>query len=388
MTRDVDVRVEHLTKEYRATARRRARRFLALNDVSFEVHRGEAFGIIGRNGAGKSTLLKVLAGITAPTRGRVVITGHLAALIEVGSGFHPELTGRENVFLSGAILGMSRADITRKLPSIFEFAGVDAFIDTPVKWYSSGMYVRLGFSVAAHLDPEILLIDEVLAVGDAEFQVKCLQRVNELKQRGVTIILISHDLTAVAQLCDRAVLLEKGRVTATGTAAETISAYHRSMTTEIVQSPEYSPLAREGVVKLTGLTTAAPSKAGIARTGDPLVTTLRYEATRSMRVQFELSYYSEDGKTLIASTATPGGEDAITVDSRGGEIEFACPMLPLMPGSYYMGAVAREASSGHVVDWWDGGTMLRVEAGGALRGQLFIPHDWRAHVRHAPARVS
>jgi lipopolysaccharide transport system ATP-binding protein len=146
MTHEIDVRVDGLSKEYRAGTRRRAPRFLALDDVSFEVRRGEALGVIGRNGAGKSTLLKILAGITAPSRGRVVITGHLAALIEVGSGFHPELTGRENVFLSGAILGMHQRDIARKLPSIFEFAGVDAFIDTPVKWYSSGMYVRLGFS--------------------------------------------------------------------------------------------------------------------------------------------------------------------------------------------------------------------------------------------------
>ena len=385
---DVDVRVEQLTKEYRVGTRRDAPRFLALNDVSFDVRRGETLGIIGRNGAGKSTLLKVLAGITSPTRGRVVITGHLAALIEVGSGFHPELTGRENVFLSGAILGMSKRDIARKLPSIVEFAGVDAFIDTPVKWYSSGMYVRLGFSVAAHLDPEILLIDEVLAVGDAEFQMRCLRRVHELKRRGVTILLISHDLTAVEQLCDTAVLLEKGRVAAMGPTSTIIAAYHRSVTTEMVQAPEYSELAREGVVKLTGLATSTPSGAGIARTGDPLVTTIRYEATRPLRVRFELSYYSEDGQTLIASTSTPSGDDAIAVDPPGGEVEFICPVLPLTPGNYYLGAVARDAFSGHVVDWWDGGTTLHVDVGHEVRGQVFIPHDWRAHVRHTPARVS
>ena len=388
MNDHVDVRVERLAKEYRVGTRRDAQRFLALDDVSFEVQRGEAVGIIGRNGAGKSTLLKVLAGITAPSRGRVVISGHLAALIEVGSGFHPELTGRENVFLSGAILGMSRRDIARQLPSIFEFAGVHAFIDTPVKWYSSGMYVRLGFSVAAHLEPEILLIDEVLAVGDAEFQTKCLRRVHELKRRGVTIILISHDLTAVQQLCDSAVLLEKGRVAANGPTDDVIAAYHRSLTSEVARAPEYSTLARDGVIKIKGLTTSTAAGAGIARTGDPMVTTIRYDATRILRACFELSYYSEDGKTLVASTATSWGDDAVVADPAGGEVEFICPVLPLSPGSYYVDAVVRDVDSGHVVDWWDGGTVLRVETGVDCAGAFYIPHEWRAHVRHTSARVS
>jgi lipopolysaccharide transport system ATP-binding protein len=388
MTREIDVRVQGLSKEYRAGTRRDAPRFLALNDVSFEVARGEAVGVIGRNGAGKSTLLKVLAGITAPTRGRVVISGHLSALIEVGSGFHPELTGRENVFLSGAILGMSQRDIARKLPSIFEFAGVGDFIDTPVKWYSSGMYVRLGFSVAAHLEPEILLIDEVLAVGDAEFQIKCLQRVHELKRRGVTILLISHDLSAVEQLCDSAVLLEKGRVAAAGAARDVIATYHRSLNAEEVQSPEHSPLAREGVVSITGVTTAPPGGQGVAATGEPLVTTVRYDARRRLRVRFDLSYYTADGKTLIATTSTSSGDDAIVANTRGGEVEFICPVLPLGPGNYYVGVVVREVDSGHILDWWDGGTLLRIDGGCEVRGQMHIPHDWRAHVRHVPARVS
>jgi ABC-type polysaccharide/polyol phosphate transport system ATPase subunit len=383
----VDVRVEDLWKEYRAGTKRGAARFFALEGLNFDVRRGEALGIIGRNGAGKSTLLKVLAGITAPTRGRVTIGGHLSALIEVGSGFHPELTGRENVFLSGAILGMKRRDIAGKLPSIFEFAGVGDFIDTPVKWYSSGMYVRLGFSVAAHLDPEILLIDEVLAVGDAEFQGKCLRRVHELKDRGVTILLISHDLTAVEQLCDRTVLLDKGAVAATGPTADVIAQYHRSLTTTAVQEPSYHPLAREGVVKVTGLATAAAGPAGNARSGQPLALVVRYEAARALRVCFELSYYSADGNTLIATTSTGTGGDAIGVEAPGGEVEFLCPALPLGPGTYYLGVVAREADSGHVMDWWDGGTLLHVEAGRDMRGQLFIPHEWRARVRRVPAHL-
>ena len=183
--------------------RRRSEQFWALRDVSFEVKRSEALGIIGPNGAGKSTILKLLSNITAPTSGEVGIRGRLSALIEVGSGFHPELTGRENVFLSGSILGMRRREISEKLESIIDFAEVRQFIDTPVKRYSSGMYVRLGFSIAAHLHPDILLLDEVLAVGDAAFQAKCVKRISELKKSGTTIVFISHDLTSVELLCNQ-----------------------------------------------------------------------------------------------------------------------------------------------------------------------------------------
>jgi lipopolysaccharide transport system ATP-binding protein len=211
-----DVILEGVGKQYRLGTRRRADTFWALKDLTFSVPRGASFGVIGRNGAGKSTLLKILAGITAPTRGRITIGGRVAALIEVGSGFHPELTGRENVFLSGAILGMRQREIAANLASIVDFAGVGAFIDTPVKWYSSGMYVRLGFAIAAHLRPEILLVDEVLAVGDAEFQLKCLERIRQLRAEGVTILFISHDLTTVEHLCDEAILLEKGEIAASG----------------------------------------------------------------------------------------------------------------------------------------------------------------------------
>jgi lipopolysaccharide transport system ATP-binding protein len=190
--------------------------FWALRDLSFGVRSGEAVGIIGHNGAGKSTALKLLSNITTPTSGEIHIQGRIAALLEVGSGFHPELTGRENVYLSGAILGMRRVEIAKKLESILEFAGVKNFADVPVKRYSSGMYVRLGFAIAAHLDSDILLLDEVLAVGDAKFQERCKARIVELKASGRTILFISHDLAAVRQLCDRALLLDHGRLAAEG----------------------------------------------------------------------------------------------------------------------------------------------------------------------------
>jgi lipopolysaccharide transport system ATP-binding protein len=200
--------------------------FWAVRDVSFQVRRGEALGIIGHNGAGKSTILKLLSKITAPTKGEIVINGRLSALIEVGSGFHPELSGRENVYLSGSILGMRRRDIAAKLESIVDFAGVRQFIDMPVKRYSSGMYVRLGFAIAAHLDPDILLLDEVLAVGDAAFQAKCSERIKDLVAAGTTIVFISHDLNAVQRLCQRAILMDHGQIAAEGLPRDVLKAYH------------------------------------------------------------------------------------------------------------------------------------------------------------------
>jgi lipopolysaccharide transport system ATP-binding protein len=197
----------------------------ALKDVNFEVRQGEVLGIIGRNGAGKSTLLKVLTRITTPTAGRVEIRGRVGSLLEVGTGFHPELTGRENIYLNGSILGMRRREIDERYDAIVEFSGVERFIDTPVKRYSSGMYVRLAFAVAAHLEPEILLVDEVLAVGDAEFQRRCLGRMEELGSSGRTVLFVSHQLPAVAQLCDRAIQIAGGRVVDDGSAAGVIANY-------------------------------------------------------------------------------------------------------------------------------------------------------------------
>src|SRR6266850_572767 len=251
---DVAIRVENLSKQYQISAvqhrhdtlrdqlmdglksvlhrhgRSRASRdtFWALKDVSFEVAQGEAVGIIGRNGAGKSTLLKILSCITKPTAGRAEIFGRVGSLLEVGTGFDRELSGRENIYLSGAILGMKKAEITEKFDEIVAFAEVEKFVDTPVKRYSSGMYLRLAFAVAAHLEPEILLVDEVLAVGDAAFQKKCLSKMQDVGRQGRTVLFVSHNMPAVTRLCPRTILLDQGRVLFDGPSSEVVGAYLNS----------------------------------------------------------------------------------------------------------------------------------------------------------------
>lgn len=212
----------------RGTTGLEGKEFWALKDVSFQVRKGEALGIVGPNGSGKSTTLKILSGILKPTSGTMQVTGRLSALIEVGAGFHPDLTGRENIFLNGAILGMGRSEVQSKLEAIIDFSGISEFIDTPVKRYSSGMHARLGFSIAAHVEPEILLVDEVLSVGDYTFQGQCIQKMNEILKSGTTVIFVSHNMESVLSLCDRAILLVKGEVAREGEPTEVIAEYYKT----------------------------------------------------------------------------------------------------------------------------------------------------------------
>jgi lipopolysaccharide transport system ATP-binding protein len=226
--------------------------FWALNDINIEVKPGEAVGIIGRNGAGKSTLLKLLSRITEPTSGSIRIRGRVASLLEVGTGFHNELTGRENIFLNGAILGMGRSEIKRKFDEIVAFSGVEKFIDTPVKRYSSGMFVRLAFAVAAHLEPEILIVDEVLAVGDAEFQKKCLEKMDDVGHSGRTVLFVSHNMQAITRLCSRCILLNKGSVKLDGASTDVANAYLRSglTTTAVREWPDMAKAPGDHVARL------------------------------------------------------------------------------------------------------------------------------------------
>ena len=237
------------------SGRREGETFWALSDVSFQVQRGEVLGIIGRNGAGKSTLLKILSQVTGPTTGQINVKGRIASLLEVGTGFHPELTGRENIFLNGAILGMTKAEIRRKLDEIIAFSEIEAFVDTPVKRYSSGMYVRLAFAVAAHLEPEILIVDEVLAVGDAQFQEKCIGKMQGVARQGRTILFVSHNMSAIQQLCTKAILLHQGSIQKSGEPAEVVGDYLSDSRPESVLDirdwPDRSGTGEARLVKLT-----------------------------------------------------------------------------------------------------------------------------------------
>ncbi len=260
--------------------------FWALKDVSFEIKKGEAVGIIGRNGAGKSTLLKILSRITEPTQGRIEINGRVASLLEVGTGFHPELTGRENIFLNGAILGMSRSEIRRKFDEIVDFSGVEKFLDTPVKRYSSGMYVRLAFAVAAHLEPEILIVDEVLAVGDAEFQRKCLGKMeNVSREEGRTVLFVSHDLSAISTLTGKAAFFEKGNLKLFSDTHKVIGEY----TSSVTKNNTHTIAPREAIPTITKVELVTSEKGGIQANGD------------KMQILFEINMPEENTPYLAMS---------------------------------------------------------------------------------------
>lgn len=280
--------------------------FWALKDVSFDVQPGEVVGIIGRNGAGKSTLLKILSRITEPTEGRVTLRGRVASLLEVGTGFHPELTGRENIYLNGAILGMTRAEIRRKFDEIVAFAEVEKFLDTPVKRYSSGMYVRLAFAVAAHLEPEILIVDEVLAVGDAEFQKKCLGKMGEIGRSGRTVLFVSHNMSVVTRLCSRGVLLESGRFGVDGPPATVVDHYHRHggapSSSRTWSDPERAPGNHVARLRAVAVTGPSEGKRSTFRTTDELVVEVLYDKLqRGTAPVVSLHVVASDGTTILVT---------------------------------------------------------------------------------------
>jgi homopolymeric O-antigen transport system ATP-binding protein len=355
--------------------------YWAVRDVTLQVARGETVGIIGQNGAGKSTLLKLLSRITSPTVGEITVSGRIAALIELGSGFHPELTGRENVFLSGSLLGMRRREIVEKLDRIVDFSGVGDFIDTPVKRYSSGMYVRLGFAIAAHLEPDILLVDEVLAVGDAAFQIQCIERLNELRRGGTTMLFISHDLMTIERLCDRVVLMQRGRLISSGEPHEIVEAYQRTAATEHVAAladASHAPGPRAAVIDGVRFRDAASRETSITTTGAPLAAIVSYRAHALIKdAVVEVFYYSRDGRTLFCqqTTALSGGE--LSIGPGMGCVEFSTEGLGLQPGVYSVGATIRERHAASAMDWFYGRTLLYVEPGKSVRGYFYTPHSWR-----------
>ncbi len=387
---DVAVRVRGLSKSYviahgadhTATLRedlmRRLRHpfarhptetFWALNGVDFDVKRGDVLGVIGRNGAGKSTLLKILSRITEPTDGEVEIYGRVGSLLEVGTGFHPELTGRENVYLNGAILGMRKKEIERQFDAIVDFSGVEQFLDTPVKRYSSGMYVRLAFAVAAHLKSEILIIDEVLAVGDADFQKKCLSKVSDVAKDGRTVIFVSHNLAAVQNLCKTGVYLSKGRLEMMGPAEAVVRHYLRHVVPKIVAAEKLADRtdrSGNGKVRLTDFRIEDDLRhtIGACASGAPVWFVFTYVAAGReplRNVDMGMSIHTQQGETIFVLLMSYKGVTP-TVEPGIGEFRCRIDRLPLIPGRYVVGARVEVATE--EADWpRDGVAFLDVDAG-------------------------
>ena len=356
---------ESLTSTLTAPFRRRVQRHVspesdtlwALRDVSFEVRPGEVVGVIGKNGAGKSTLLKILARITEPTTGQVSLSGRVGSLLEIGTGFHPELTGRENVFLNGAVLGMRRAEIQRKFDEIVAFAEVERFLDTPVKHYSTGMYLRLAFAVAAHLEPEILLVDEVLAVGDAAFQRKCLGKMGDVAKTGRTILFVSHNMGSVASLCQTGLVLDAGRIRFVGPVTEAVELY-LSQFSETHDLPLELRHDRTGTgeVKLIGfhLESETGERLEAIRNGHTarLVFDYATHAGRPARnVEFQIVVRTESGELLFQLGTRFTGETFRDIPSRG---RLVCELgrFPLVPGRYRLDAyLAADGMESDFVLW-------------------------------------
>jgi len=309
--------------------------FWALKDVSFEVERGEVLGIIGRNGAGKSTLLKVLSRITELTRGRIELDGRVASLLEVGTGFHPELSGRENIFLNGAILGMKRSEIKAKFDEIVAFAEVEKFVDTPVKRYSSGMYVRLAFAVAAHLEPDILIIDEVLAVGDVVFQKKCLGKMKSVAKSGRTVLFVSHNMQTVTGLTDRAILLDAGKVVANGPSTEVVEQYlSNQVAGDAVHEQAYDSASNQPQITRVELVTSHPSN--LHQFGKPM--TVEIEVTTPDKVpNSAISFHiMTSSHQPVVHVLNLDSEVPMLRSSGVHRLECTFPSLRLYPGHYHL----------------------------------------------------
>jgi lipopolysaccharide transport system ATP-binding protein len=366
--------------------------FWALKDVNFQVKRGEVLGVIGKNGAGKSTLLKILSRITEPTGGRVRLRGRVASLLEVGTGFHPELTGRENIFLNGAILGMTRTEIRRKFDEIVAFAGVERFLDTPVKHYSSGMYVRLAFAVAAHLEPEILIIDEVLAVGDAEFQKKCLAKMESAsKGEGRTILFVSHNLAAVSELTSRAILVEAGSIAIDGSPSEAISAYLHKATSAAIYVHPANGASKGPHVTRVEVITSEPN--GVHRFGEPLEIKFWIDHRHAIRQAcFAFQIVNQFQQPVVNAWAFP---PEVEFGSQNGCTLLTCrfPSIRLNIGQFYLRTDLVGPPQGEIYEKLDGICGFEIVRTGETRLWGWHPEacayhehwDWSAEICDDPA---
>ena len=372
----VDITVRDVSKSYRVHSGARhslikykqAERVWALKGINFNVQRGEALGIVGPNGSGKTTLIKLLARITSPDSGNITIDGRLMSLVEVGAGFHPELSGRENVFLNAAIFGIPVAEVEERFDRILEFSGLADVIDTPVKTYSSGMFVRLGFSVASQLDADILLLDEVLAVGDLAFQARCMDRIEEIRRSGRTILLVSHDLAAVERLCDRVLLITSGEMIGEGNPRDMIEKYQISATKNV---PSSNLNFENGGIALRGVSFAGPDGAH-PKTGMPLSVRLSYEAETTLDdVVFTVSFIWPSGyicTELVSSSAT--------LAAGPGDVIFDCPILAIQRGLYTVDLTVT-TRSGRVLAKRIRAAPFRVDPGLIVQGDFYMTHSAR-----------
>jgi lipopolysaccharide transport system ATP-binding protein len=366
--------------------------FWALRDVSFEVPRGEVLGIIGANGAGKSTLLKVLSRITEPTQGEADLYGRVGSLLEVGTGFHSELTGRENIFLNGAILGMGRTEIRRKFEEIVAFAEVQKFIDTPVKHYSSGMYMRLAFAVAAHLEPEILIVDEVLAVGDIAFQKKCLSKMEEVSRVGRTVLFVSHNMQAIRQLCGRCLLLSRGQVTRDGKPGDVVAAYYKDLREVDVQADTavHNPRFRRGTGAARFTTIQIHDKSGQSRFEFSMGETIRLTLAYETFARLKNLYVAVNLKTVVSNEVITGVRFPVCAGEvpagQQGEIVVDLPDANLRPGEYpvYFWLGDAESHAFDVVDGLSAPLMISTDKG---PNELGFDPSYPSGYFSIPARV-
>ncbi len=367
--------------------------FWALDDVSFEVKRGEVVGIIGRNGAGKSTLLKILSRITKPTRGHARIHGRVGSLLEVGTGFHPELTGRENIYLNAAILGMRKAEVAEKFDEIVAFAEVEKFIDTPVKRYSSGMYVRLAFAVAAHLEPEILVIDEVLAVGDAAFQKKCLGKIGEVAHGGRTVLFVSHNMGAIRSLCTKVIWLNDGRIADQGGSAMMVERYLRTTINQFGSSIELADIARpDGSGTQLRIRNIEFNQGTPIFHGEPLRVKIQFETASAVEnVAFGFGFSSAEGiRVMTVDSDLMEGQRNLPQDYVG-IVEAEIPHLELQPARYSLDVGARSGNNSGL-DYLPGCAQIEVLPGPTTPPQIIretggmrIPAAWEWKSSELPA---
>jgi lipopolysaccharide transport system ATP-binding protein len=385
LTNSVGAPFRRVRSTLKRTSLNRAGKFWALKDISFEVKQGEVVGIIGNNGAGKSTLLKILSRITEPTSGYADIHGRVGSLLEVGSGFHPELTGRENVYLNGAILGMRRDEIKRRFDEIVSFAGVENFIDTPVKRYSSGMGLRLAFSVAAHLEPEILLVDEVLAVGDATFQKRCMGKMGEVAHQGRTVILVSHNLAAITRLCTRTILLEQGLVTSMGPSQSVVSTYIENSMENASQLQIQDNPSNDFRVTNVAIVDQSGEPRPVVMTGQELRLKIKYETSFGKTIPnaiLILTFTDGNGTPLFVCCSLQSCVDSLSLPTHG-TLCFSVPRLPLLPGRYLIGFMCKVGKT--VIAEHQNFMNLEVAMGdffgtgklpNSRAGSVIIDHEW------------